>query len=98
MDGSGMNLLNSVFRVRTNALFKKATATENFDYLSGLLIGAELSSIKSKPVELITVVAGKALLTKYLAGIQLIVPGKQIKQVDAGTALVNGHCKIISVL
>lgn len=96
VEGAEINLLKSVFRVRTNALFKKATATENFDYLSGLLIGAELSTVKEKGNDLITVVAGETLLKKYMAGLQLLIPGKQINQMDAGTALVNGHCKIIS--
>ena len=95
-DGSQTNLLNSAFRVRTNHLFKRASATENFDYLSGLLIGAELSAIKEKKIDLITVVAGDTLLNKYMTGLKLLQPGKNINQLDAGTALVNGHCKIIS--
>jgi 2-dehydro-3-deoxygalactonokinase len=95
-DGAQTNLLNSVFRVRTNHLFKRASPTENFDYLSGLLIGAELGVIKEKKIDLITVVAGDALLNKYMAGLKLLQPGKSINQLDAGKALVNGHCKIIS--
>ena len=98
IDGSEMNLLNSVFRIRTNALFKKATATENFDYLSGLLIGAELNHLKETEIELITIVAGGILMNKYLAGLQLLVPGTKINQIDAGTAFVNGHCRIVSAL
>jgi 2-dehydro-3-deoxygalactonokinase len=98
IEGSEMNLLNSVFRVRVNHLFKKATAGENFHYLSGLLIGAEMKAVKEKGIDLITVVAGDALLNKYLAGLGLLVPGKIINQLDAGIALVNGHCKIISAL
>lgn len=97
-DGSEMNLLNSVFRVRTNHLFKKMTTTENFHYLSGLLIGAELGAIKEKDIDLITVVAGDALMSKYMAGLKLLKPGKKINQQEAGAALVNGHCKIVSNL
>ncbi len=98
IEGSQMNLLNSVFRVRTNHLFKKVTAAENFHYLSGLLIGAELSAVKGKEIDLITVVAGNTLMNKYIAGLKLLEPGKKISQLDAGTALVNGHCKIISAI
>lgn len=36
------NLLHSIFRVRTNHLFEIHTKKENFNYLSGLLIGTEL--------------------------------------------------------
>jgi 2-dehydro-3-deoxygalactonokinase len=98
VEGAQMNLLNSVFRVRTNSLFKKGTAAQNIDYLSGLLIGAELSTVKRKDIDLITVVAGHTLLNKYITGLQLLVPAKKVNQLDSGTALVNGHCKIISAL
>jgi 2-dehydro-3-deoxygalactonokinase len=98
MDGSEMNLLNAVFRVRVNHLFKKVTATENFHYLSGLLIGAELSAVKGKEIDLITVVAGEGLMNKYRSGLTLLEPGKKVNHVNADTALVNGHCKIISTL
>jgi 2-dehydro-3-deoxygalactonokinase len=95
-EGAQTNLLNSAFRVRTNHLFKRATAAENFDYLSGLLIGAELGAIKEKEIDLITVVAGEILLNKYMAGLKLLQPGTRINQLDAGKALVNGHCTIIT--
>jgi 2-dehydro-3-deoxygalactonokinase len=97
-DGSEMNLLNSVFRVRVNHLLKKMTTAENFHYLSGLLIGAELAAVKEKHIDLITVVAGDTLMSKYMAGLKLLEPGKKINQLEAGTALVNGHCKIFSTL
>ncbi len=95
-EGAEMNLLNSIFRVRVNHLFKRATAAENFHYLSGLLIGAELIAAKKVDIDLITVVAGEELINKYLAGLRLLAHGKKINSLDAGTALVNGHCKIIS--
>ena len=98
VEGSERNLLNRIFQVRINHLFKTATAIENFEYLSGLLIGAELGSIKGNDIDLITVVAGEGLMNKYLIGLKLLLPGRKINQLDAGTALVNGHCKIISTL
>jgi len=39
------NLLHTAFMVRTNDLFKKLNKEENYDYLSGLLIGTELKDI-----------------------------------------------------
>ena len=74
------------------------TAAENFHYLSGLLIGAELGAVKEKDIDLITVVAGDTLMNKYMAGLQLLRPGKKINQVDARAAFVDGHCKMISVI
>jgi len=44
---SGNNeLLNSLFTVRTNGLFQTYSNEENYYFLSGLLIGSELQSIK----------------------------------------------------
>jgi 2-dehydro-3-deoxygalactonokinase len=40
------NLLHNAFLVRTNDLFKKLSKEENFAYLSGLVIGAELKDLK----------------------------------------------------
>ncbi|MGZ8553613.1 MAG: 2-dehydro-3-deoxygalactonokinase [Chitinophagaceae bacterium] len=98
IDGSERNLLNSAFGVRINHLFKKATAADNFHYLSGLVIGTELRAFKENDISLITVAAGDTLMNKYVAGLNLLEPGKKINQVKSGTALVNGHCRIISSL
>lgn len=98
IDGAEKNLLNSVFSVRINHLFKKATAADNFHYLSGLVIGTELQALKEKDISLITIVAGDTLMNKYVTGINLLEPGKKINQVKSGTALVDGHCRIISSL
>lgn len=40
-------ILQSLFSVRTNQLFKRKNLTENYFYLSGILIGSELKAIKS---------------------------------------------------
>lgn len=45
-DSVGSNLLNACFKVRTNSLFDKLSKTENYDYLSGLLIGSELQELQ----------------------------------------------------
>jgi len=38
------HILHSVFTVRTNQLFEKMSGEENYQYLSGMLIGAELKA------------------------------------------------------
>jgi 2-dehydro-3-deoxygalactonokinase len=98
IDGSEKNLLNSAFSVRTNHLLNKATAAENFHYLSGLVIGTELRALKENDISLITVVAGDSLMNKYVTGLNLLAPGKKISQVRSATALIKGHCRIISSL
>ncbi|SDF18780.1 2-keto-3-deoxygalactonate kinase [Pricia antarctica] len=42
------NVLNSLFTVRTNQLFSKLNKEQNFLFLSGLLIGAELNHLRQK--------------------------------------------------
>lgn len=42
---SGSNVLNALFRVRTNGLFSRLSKEENYTFLSGLLIGTELNDI-----------------------------------------------------
>lgn len=44
-DAVGSNLLHTSFLVRTNDLFGKWSKKENFNYLSGLLIGTELQEL-----------------------------------------------------
>jgi 2-dehydro-3-deoxygalactonokinase len=39
------NILNNIFTVRTNQLFNTLTKKENFAYLSGLMIGAEIKDL-----------------------------------------------------
>jgi 2-dehydro-3-deoxygalactonokinase len=45
LEGAHSNLLKVCFKVRTNSLFERMTKKENYHYLSGLLIGAELGEI-----------------------------------------------------
>lgn len=44
-DSAQSNLLHNCFKVRTNNLFSKLTNTENYNYLSGLIIGTELREL-----------------------------------------------------
>lgn len=46
--GASDSLLGALFQVRTNELFRKLSKTENFHYLSGLLIGNELGNLKTE--------------------------------------------------
>jgi 2-dehydro-3-deoxygalactonokinase len=58
-------ILNSLFRVRTNSLFNKLTKKQNALYLSGLLIGAELQSLREKESEPIVLCSGRKLSAFY---------------------------------
>ncbi|RYE21324.1 MAG: hypothetical protein EOP51_15910 [Sphingobacteriales bacterium] len=82
------NLLHNAFMVRTNQVLKQLPKQQNFHYLSGLLIGAELKGLDAKiPVYL---VGGATQLTQYnlacsIAGISVTA------QIDADEALIRGQ-------
>jgi 2-dehydro-3-deoxygalactonokinase len=92
--GSQSNLLSSLFTVRAKQLFKEATPQENYDYLSGLLIGFELSNIKDQNFLSISLVAGETLQQRYMHALKVIGLRKNIDCKNADEALIKGHSTI----
>jgi 2-dehydro-3-deoxygalactonokinase len=90
--GRNSNLLNAVFNVRTNQLFKQLTPDENYLYLSGLLIGYELSALKHVADDPVVLVCGANLKEYYRAA--LVSGGFKLQVVDADQAFIRGHCRI----
>lgn len=81
-------LLHAAFWVRTNQLLKNVPKTENFHYLSGLLIGSELKDIPSGiPVYLATGSVHHALYQTALEELDVQVKGSM----DADAALIAGQ-------
>jgi 2-dehydro-3-deoxygalactonokinase len=71
-DNMGSSLLNSCFRVRTNILFDKLSKKDNYHYLSGLLIGAELGEIVQNDTIGIYLCCGAHLKWQYEAALQVL--------------------------
>ena len=94
LEGAFNNLLNSIFHVRTNKLFDYYTAKENYNYLSGLLIGSELKELAQKNDAQITLVANGPLALYYLQALQTLGLTANVHNVDADKALIAGQCKI----
>jgi 2-dehydro-3-deoxygalactonokinase len=63
------NVLNSLFSIRVNQLFKRFTKEQNFYYLSGLLIGAELKDLPENGVGCIQLCSGSNLYPLYALGL-----------------------------
>lgn len=95
MRGSASNILNSAFHVRTNQLFIKNTAEENYQYLSGLLIGLELQDLTKDPPPEIILVCGKTLRIQYWRALILTGLNKKLAYISADQALINGHLHIL---
>jgi 2-dehydro-3-deoxygalactonokinase len=60
-------LLNRLFGVRTAGLFDRFSATELPEYLSGLLIGAEIADQLARDARPVCIVASDALAERYRA-------------------------------
>jgi 2-dehydro-3-deoxygalactonokinase len=93
------NLLHNAFRVRTNDLFDKLSGPANFYYLSGILIGYELSTFPADyrgPI----VLAGEAhLLDHYLAALQLLGIADRAASVSTRSAeevTLRGQAAVLS--
>ena len=87
------NLLNIIFHVRTYRLFNYHSPQQNYQYLSGLLIGSELKALLTTKYNSITLVATGVLAPLYRQALPAV--GIQInKELDADEALIAGQCKM----
>lgn len=86
------NLLQSIFQVRSRQILNQVPPTENYYYLSGILIGTEVKDLNTQ-VPLYIVSAG---IHTSLYKIACSVMGfSQVKHIDANEALIRGQRKIL---
>lgn len=71
-DAIGTNLLHTSFMVRTNDLFSKRSKKENFNYLSGLIIGTELHELLPLTSVQICLCSSSHLKTWYKTALQVL--------------------------
>jgi 2-dehydro-3-deoxygalactonokinase len=93
--GASSNIMNSIFHVRTNQLFRKMTPEENFNYLSGLLIGHELKDIAANKPSAIMLVCSEGLKWQYTKALNALALGNLLQYYNADDALINGQLKIM---
>ena len=93
--GASLNLMNSIFHVRTNQLFGKAGPGENFHYLSGLLIGHELKELLESGDTSVTLVCGGELKKAYTLALDVLGAGSKLQFKDSDIALIRGQKKIM---
>jgi 2-dehydro-3-deoxygalactonokinase len=87
------NLLHHAFMVRTRQLLQHANPVSGYQFLSGLLIGAELGQLKETHCP-VYVICGDHLKQAYLTGLKLMESGREIFFLNADEMLVRAHCKI----
>jgi 2-dehydro-3-deoxygalactonokinase len=66
------NILSSLFSVRTNELFGTLNKEQNFFYLSGLLIGAELKGLHEKASWQLILCSGSNLFEHYKVALEAL--------------------------
>jgi 2-dehydro-3-deoxygalactonokinase len=94
------NLLHSAFLVRTNHLFNKLTALENYYYLSGLLIGSELRDLRINKNDPVTLVASGEMKLLYTDAFNSLgfKEGNLFRTEDSELALLKGQYRILKKL
>ncbi|MEJ0074928.1 MAG: 2-dehydro-3-deoxygalactonokinase [Alphaproteobacteria bacterium] len=90
LEGAGA-LLNRVFATRTYGLMDKLPGTALSDYLSGLLIGAEVAEATRHTTSAITVIASPALAQRYSDALRLLGHDSALAPPDCVAA---GHWRI----
>jgi len=92
-EGASSNMLNSIFHVRTSRLFNYHTQQQNYQYLSGLLIGSELKDLLDQKQSAVLLIATGVLAPLYQQALQALNM-KTNKIADADEALIAGQCKM----
>ncbi len=90
LDSAGA-LLNRVFATRTYGLMDKLADTALSDYLSGLLIGAEVAEATRKTTSAVTIIASPALAQRYTEALKLLGHDSTLAPADCVAA---GHWRI----
>jgi 2-dehydro-3-deoxygalactonokinase len=85
-DADKHNLLHRIFSLRANELFGTGTPGENFYYLSGLLIGYELTDLHRSATEEIILSSQGRLNTLYQTALRLLGHEKKTRTFSAQTA------------
>jgi 2-dehydro-3-deoxygalactonokinase len=95
-DSVDNNILNTIFHIRTNQLFGILNKEDNYQYLSGLLIGCELKDLLQKKYATITIVSVGVLQDLYMAAMAALGLQNSCRQQNADAALINGQAFIVS--
>ncbi|MGZ3757495.1 MAG: 2-dehydro-3-deoxygalactonokinase [Mucilaginibacter sp.] len=96
IDSLSGNLLQAAFKVRTNDLLKHMPKADNYNYLSGLLIGYEIKGLIEYKHPIYLCGSGNLAARYQLAADKLGIPIRL--QIDADEALLLGQRQILKLL
>ena len=96
-----VSILHSLFSIRTNTLFQKKSLTENYYFLSGLLIGEELKSLLPCNNQSLQLAATGTLFELYFIAFEVLglLPITKIVEKDIlDAAVIKGQSIILNNL
>ena len=89
-EGAAKNLLHACFDVRVRSLLNAKSPSANYHYLSGLLIGSELGTLRSAGIP-VTLVGNGELAIKYFAALRILNVEVAPDLIDVDDALIRGQ-------
>ncbi|MFY0652892.1 MAG: 2-dehydro-3-deoxygalactonokinase [Cyclobacteriaceae bacterium] len=93
------SILNELFKIRAFDLFGTRSKAENFHYLSGLLIGEEMSTLLNIKLDKIKLCAGGGLFDLYKRAAEVLGLARNTEIVDKETvdsSVICGQWKILN--
>lgn len=96
-EGASNALLSVFFKTRTNELFGRYTREENFHYLSGLLIGNELSNLVGEKDSSIYLCSEGRLHRNYAVGMETLgIQADVLPQERVQKSVIHGQIQILN--
>lgn len=92
--GSSFNLLQAGFGVRINQVLHGMDKQENYHYLSGLLIGAELRDLAQGDVPAVCLLGSEDQCARYKLALAHLFPALPVRSMSADAALVRGQATL----
>jgi 2-dehydro-3-deoxygalactonokinase len=93
-EGSDGNILHQMFKVRTNGMFSRMGKQENFSYLSGMLIGAELKDLLLLQKNRIVLCGSGEMMQAYELALHSLNISAMLMTIDASLATAVGQHEI----
>lgn len=97
-EGAAGELLNVLFKVRTNTLFDKLSPQSNFYYLSGLIIGSELALLKKQEPSAIYLCGEGVMQNLYneaLLKLELTEGLQTLSEQEVNQLVIHGHMQFL---
>lgn len=92
--GMAENFLHALFSVRVRGVLQQARNPENFHYLSGLVLGAELKDLAPRDAAPLLIVASAEAAARYRSAMAAVGFRGQIIEESVEKALVTGQARI----